>query len=164
MPNTILYLHGYNTALTPGKQTILERYGNVVAPTIVYDNPDYFLKFTYFASTADVIIGSSFGGHTTHLLSLLYNKPALLFNPAFVNKSPKPDLDGLAIPSNKTTHTRIILDNLDDVIIYKDNLIHVTGKLALGNVKIVKVDGLGHRIPEDVFEEQVAGFGEELKS
>lgn len=89
---SILYLHGYNGSLSPAKHAILERYGNVAAPTIAYDKPDYFKKLTDLARTADAIIGSSFGGHTAHLLSLLYDKPTLLLNPAFVTKSPVPDL------------------------------------------------------------------------
>ncbi|WP_071530848.1 YqiA/YcfP family alpha/beta fold hydrolase [Pontibacter sp. BAB1700] len=157
----ILYLHGYNGSLTTAKRAILERYGNVAAPAIAYDKPDYFKKLIDLANTADVIIGSSFGGHTAHLLSLLYDKPALLFNPAFVTKSPVPDLNGLAIPVYKSSHTFIVLGKQDHVILYNDNLEFVSGKLNVADVRIVKVDGLGHRIPEEVFEEQVVEFWED---
>ncbi|WP_062542444.1 YqiA/YcfP family alpha/beta fold hydrolase [Rufibacter tibetensis] len=160
MKKNILYLHGYKGSLTPSKQIILEDYGHVVAPAIVYDHPGYFRKLTVLASSADIIIGSSFGGHTAHLLSLLYNKPALLFNPAFVTKSPVPDLSGLAIPKTKTSHSSIVLGKLDDVIIYKDNLKFVTNNLHLEDVRIIEVDDLEHRIPDDVFAEQVAVFME----
>lgn len=158
MKKSILYLHGYNGSLTPAKQTVLERCGKVIAPAIVYDNPCYFLNLTDLASTADLIIGSSFGGFTAHLLSLLYDKPALLFNPAFVTKSPAPDLDGIAVPTTKTSHTTTVLGKLDDVIIYEDNLEFVTNILGIEDLKLVEVEGLSHRIPENVFEEQVAGF------
>lgn len=162
MKKSILYLHGYNSSLTPAKQTILECYGKVIAPAIDYDNPGYIKELTALASTADMIIGSSFGGFTAHLLSLLYNKPALLFNPAFVTKSPAPDLSDLSIPTTKTSHTSIVLGKLDDVIIYQDNLAYVSSRLKQDDVKIVEVEGLGHRIPENVFEEQVAGFWERV--
>lgn len=155
---SILYLHGYNGSLTPAKQAILERYGNVAAPAIAYDRSDYFNKLTDLAHTTDVIIGSSFGGHTAHMLSLLYDKPSLLFNPAFITKSPAPDLTGLTIPLSKASYTCIVLGKLDDVIMYRDNLEFVSRKLELNNVRVVEVDGLGHRIPEEVFEEQVVGF------
>jgi alpha/beta superfamily hydrolase len=160
MKKTILYLHGYNGSLTSAKQTILERYGNVVAPTIDYNNSQFFKKLLPFAQSADVIIGSSFGGYTAHLLSLLYNKPALLFNPAFVTKSPAPNLQDLTFPNNKTSHTTIVLGKLDDVIIYRDNLEYLTVGLGIEDVRIVEVDDLGHRIPEEIFEEQVLGFWE----
>jgi fermentation-respiration switch protein FrsA (DUF1100 family) len=163
MKKTILYLHGYNGSLTSAKQTILECYGNVVAPTIDYDNSQFFKKLLPFAQSADVIIGSSFGGYTAHLLSLLYNKPALLFNPAFVTKSPNPELQNSTIPNNKTSHTTIVLGKLDDVIIFRDNLEYVTGSLGLNHMKIVEVDDLGHHIPENVFEEQVVEFWEAIK-
>ncbi|MBX0333009.1 hypothetical protein K3G39_07140 [Pontibacter sp. HSC-14F20] len=155
---SILYLHGYNGSLSPAKQAILERYGNVAAPAIAYDKPDYFKKLTDLARTADVIIGSSFGGHTAYLLSLLYDKPTLLFNPAFVTKSPAPDLGGIAIPNSKTSHTSIVLGKLDNVIMYRDNLAYVSRELGLANLRVVKVDGLGHRIPDVVFEDQVVRF------
>lgn len=155
---SILYLHGYNGSLSPAKHAILERYGNVAAPAIAYDKPDYFKKLTDLARTADVIIGSSFGGHTAYLFSLLFDKPTLLFNPAFVTKSPVPDLGGITIPNSKTSHTRIVLGKLDNVIMHKDNLAYVTKKLNSVDVQIVAIDGLGHRIPEEVFEEQMVGF------
>ncbi len=162
MSKTILYLHGYNGSLSPEKRTILERYGNVVSPSIDYDNPQFFNKLILLAQSADVIIGSSFGGYTAHQLSLLYNKPALLFNPAFVTKSPAPDLQDLTIPESKTSHTTIVLGKLDDVIIYRDNLEYVTGSLDLDDVRIAEVDEMGHRIPENVFEEQVVEFWERI--
>lgn len=158
MSERILYLHGYKGSLTPEKRTILEHYSNVVAPTIDYDNPGFFKKLLPFAQKADVFIGSSFGGYTAHMLSMLYNKPALLFNPAFVTKSPVPDLDGLTMPEAKSSHTCIVLGKLDDVIIYRDNLEHVSRNLGLDDVRIVEEEDMGHRIPEDVFGVQVEGL------
>ncbi|MFC6997715.1 YqiA/YcfP family alpha/beta fold hydrolase [Rufibacter roseus] len=162
MKKNILYLHGYNGSLTPAKQTVLERFGYVMAPSIVYDNPDYFNKLVVPAATADIIIGSSFGGHTAHLLSLLYNKPALLFNPAFVTSIPNPDLSGFAFPHFKSSRTHIILGKKDDVIFYKDNLEYINRTITQKDMSLISLEHLGHRIPEDVFAEQVATFMEEV--
>ncbi|MEO8773713.1 MAG: YqiA/YcfP family alpha/beta fold hydrolase, partial [Gelidibacter sp.] len=86
----ILYIHGLNSSLNEEKRLILERYGNVNAPTIAYENnPDRirWLHNRYKDAEINVIIGSSMGGFAGFHLSKLLKVPALLFNPALAERS-----------------------------------------------------------------------------
>ena len=73
----ILYIHGLNGSLSPEKQVFLERYGNVEAPSLDYENnPDsiIWLYNHYKDAKIDVIIGSSMGGFAGYHLSKLFKK------------------------------------------------------------------------------------------
>ncbi|WP_210487325.1 hypothetical protein [Rufibacter aurantiacus] len=156
----ILYLHGYGGSLIPSKREILEQYGEVISPPIAYLEKKYFCRLLELAKSADIIIGSSFGGHTGHLLSWLFDKPALLFNPAFVTSTPRPDLSGIIFPSFKNSKTCIVLGKKDDVIVYRDNLEYINRRVEQQGMSLISIEEMGHRISEDVFAEQVATFME----
>lgn len=86
----ILYIHGLNSSLSPEKRSIVEKYGSVEAPSIDYEShPDriQWLHDQYKDHKIDVIIGSSMGGFAGYHLSRWFKVPALLFNPALVERS-----------------------------------------------------------------------------
>jgi hypothetical protein len=156
----ILYLHGFDSSLSLAKRKILEQYGEVVGPTIDYRNEDFIRRLAAPAREADIIIGSSFGGLNAHNFSMEFNKPALLFNPAFVTKVKlrKVRLYSVGIPLDKPTYSKIVLGKDDDVVVFSDNKAYIEQNLKLTNLAIAAIEGLGHRIPEDLFAEQVAAF------
>ncbi|WP_210466856.1 YqiA/YcfP family alpha/beta fold hydrolase [Rufibacter roseolus] len=154
----ILFLHGYGSPLTIPKRQILEQYGEVVAPSIEYQDKNYFPDLLELAEKADIIIGSSFGGHTGHLLSSLFNKPALLFNPAFVKSIPQPDLREVIIPNLKSGYTQIVLGKTDTVIPFQENLTYITKELEFKSLTLTVIDDMEHRVPENILAEQMEKF------
>jgi pimeloyl-ACP methyl ester carboxylesterase len=98
----------------------------------------------------DLIIGSSMGGHVGLMLANYYNIDAIVFNPAIHSRSIEPKLEILeAREPNFNFQPVIILGLEDDVInplITKEILDD-----ALFYCDIEEVEGLGHRIPFQIF-------------
>ena len=156
----LLYLHGLNGSLSPEKQVILERYGKVEAPVIDYENnPDsiYELYAYYKNHEFDVIMGSSMGGFAGYHLAKLFQLPALLFNPALVERSVPQNVPKTPDSSKSLMH--IVLGS-KDIVVNPIKTLHFFGdslKQKQDYTISIRHD-LEHRIPLNVFEEEVKRF------
>ena len=156
----ILYIHGLNGSLSPEKQVFLERYGNVEAPSLDYENnPDsiIWLYNRYKDAKINVIIGSSMGGFAGYHLSKLFKVPALLFNPALAHRSVAQKAPGT--PENNASRIHIVLGSKDDVVDPKDTLNFLGDSLRQSQDYNIQIrHDLEHRIPVGVFEEEITRF------
>lgn len=160
----ILYIHGLNGSLIPEKREILERYANVEAPSIDYENnPDsvIWLYNQYKDVKIDVVMGSSMGGFAGYYLSKLLQLPALVFNPALAERSVVQNVPDT--PETNYDHIHIVIGSKDPVVNPKATL-HFLGDLLLQeqSYKISIRHDLEHRIPLDVFEVEVVKFMSDL--
>lgn len=148
----VLYLHGLESSNVGDKVDFLKANANVIAPSMDYLDPSLEQKLLYIVEKfqPDLIIGSSLGGHVSLMLANYFNIDAIVFNPAIHSRSIDPRLDILeAKEPNFNFHPVIILGLEDDVInplISKEILDD-----ALFHYDIEEVEGLGHRIPLDIF-------------
>jgi uncharacterized protein len=156
----ILFLHGLESNLSPEKRIVLEQYGQVTAPDLDYrSNPDMIqtLYDAYKNQHPDVIIGSSMGGFAAFHLTKHIKVPALLFNPALPIRSL-----GQHIPATENTHDNLlqfVLGAKDDTVSSEENLKYImTSVPRLHDIKIHIIHDLEHRIPLQVFEDEVASF------
>ena len=153
-----LYIHGLDGFLSEEKYAILSTYAQVVAPIINYRaNPTSYndLKSMAINEKVDIIIGTSMGGCMAYHLSLHLGLPALLFNPALPFRSV-----GIDLPVQdkvRETYLHVVIGGQDDIIDPIQNLIWIVAR-EKGAMDIRWKNTLGHRIPLDVFEEEVGGF------
>lgn len=160
----ILYIHGLNGSLIPEKREILERYANVEAPSIDYENnPDsiIWLYNQYKDVKIDVVMGSSMGGFAGYYLSKLLQLPALVFNPVLAERSVVQNVPDTIETNNG--HIHIVIGSKDPVVNPKA-MLHFLGDLLLQeqSYKISIRHDLEHRIPLDVFEVEVVKFMSDL--
>lgn len=157
----ILYLHGLDSFLNDEKRIILEKHGKVLAPNINYrENSNIYSLFLekIQKENIDVIIGSSMGGLVGYYLSHNANKASLLFNPALPYQSV------LQIVDKKNTNPSsalkyIVLGKKDTIVKYSDNLDFLNKNIHQDdNVEIKIINKLEHRIPSDIFENEVFNF------
>jgi len=158
----ILYLHGLEGNLSEEKRNVLQKVGEVWGNDIDYHKPKILQELVNQANEfkPDFIIGSSMGGYIGFMISKILNVPCLLFNPAFLHRTIEPDISGVEIPETKTAKTRIILGKKDKTIKYEDNLKYIKENLISENIEIVEIEELEHRIPFDVFENEVNKYFE----
>lgn len=160
----ILYLHGLNGNLTEDKRLILERYANVEAPAIDYEkNPDSLMSlYTHYKdANIDIIIGSSMGGFAGFHLCRLFQLPALLFNPALVERSVYQNIP--ETPETNDSSISIVLGAKDEVVDPRITLTFLVNSLGQSQDYSLKIrHNLEHRIPLAVFEEEIALFFERL--
>lgn len=156
----ILYLHGLNSPLSPEKRTILEKYGKVFSPAIDYhteSNSIALIVEQFKNEKIDVIMGSSMGGFMGYYISDAYEKPALLFNPALANRSVYQK-----VPAHKSpylSYKQIVLGSKDDVVDPRETLMFLSKMLQEHtNYHIHIRQDLMHRIPVNIFEEEVKTF------
>ena len=148
----ILYLHGLESSNVCDKVDFLRERAEVLAPLIDYNKPniEHELMYMFEAFKPDFIIGSSMGGHVGLMLANYYNIDAIVFNPAIHSRSFDPALERLAAKEpNFNFQPVVILGMEDDVInplITKEILDD-----ALFYCDVEEVEGLGHRVPFDVF-------------
>ncbi|SKB77012.1 hypothetical protein SAMN05660776_2901 [Salegentibacter holothuriorum] len=154
----ILYLHGLNSKLSNEKREALEQYGRVFAPDINYSEkhfqPDLILK--EFPNTElNVVLGSSMGALNAYAISEIIGRPALLFNPPLTKYR---EIEF----SNKFTRglspKQILLGGSDDVVNAAETLNFLGKNLRKSELDIKVLPQLGHRIPIDVFTDQVEKF------
>ncbi|GAB2765808.1 hypothetical protein [Salinimicrobium soli] len=160
----ILYLHGLKSKLSKEKHRILEKYGIVFSPDIDYSSdhvqPQEILR-NYPDTEFNVVIGSSMGALNAYIISNWIGRPALLFNPPLTKHPKKLDL-----PKEKfvkgLTSKQILLGANDEIVDPVEALLFL-GKHLRENELEIKIDPhLGHRIPPDLFGEQVSYFFSKL--
>ncbi|WP_178984914.1 YqiA/YcfP family alpha/beta fold hydrolase [Winogradskyella helgolandensis] len=160
----ILYIHGLNGSLSPEKRIILEQYGVVYAPSIDYENrPNVIsgLSAAFNSHDINVVIGSSMGGFTGYYVSNRYQCPALLFNPALANRSVHQEIPELEHKKSILKH--FVLGTADDVVNPVETLQFLANTIELSpEYNIHLRNDLAHRIPLDVFKEEVKHFFSKL--
>src|SRR5690606_23081068 len=111
----------------------------------------------YFGSEIDCIIGSSMGGFAGFYLSMMFETPALLFNPALPYRSvrqkvPKYDY-------NICRSIEVVLGERDNLILAADTEKflhkHYPNNIFIRTRRLTQLE---HRIPLSVFEEEVKRF------
>ncbi|TBW30254.1 YqiA/YcfP family alpha/beta fold hydrolase [Gramella sp. KN1008] len=158
----ILYLHGLNSKLSPEKRKVLEKYGEVYAPDIDYQSehiqPVEILK-QYPDTHFNVIIGSSMGGLNAFIISENIGRPALLFNPPLVNHMP---LKFQNIYTKGLAQKAIILGRQDKIVNPSDTLKFLGRYSKEAEVLIKLFPHLEHRIPLELFKDEVKEFFSKL--
>ena len=160
----ILYLHGLKSKLSKEKPKILEQYGTVFAPDIDYSKAHVQhqqILQKYPETEFNVVIGSSMGGLNAYIISNWIGRPALLFNPPLA-KHPW----SLMLPEEKftkgTSPKQILLGGRDEVVDPHQTLAYLGRNLQQDELEIKIDPSLGHRIPIDLFREQVSLFFSKL--
>lgn len=162
----ILYLHGLMGRLNEEKRKILEKYGKVFAPDIDYHNDSNSIenlvrRYYDQKEEINVVIGSSMGGFAGWHVSKALQRPALLFNPALAQRSVEQNIP--VYEDSSLNFKQLVLGVSDDVV-DPSGTMHFLAKELPGaaDIKIHLHQHLAHRIPVDVFEEEVEGFFGEL--
>ncbi|MDX1278199.1 YqiA/YcfP family alpha/beta fold hydrolase [Oceanihabitans sediminis] len=160
----ILYIHGLNGSLSPEKREILEQFGEVFSPAINYEaNPKAIedLIQSFKSKDIKIVMGSSMGGFSGYYVSNSLQCPALLFNPALAERTVYqivPD-----ITNKKSSYKQIVLGTQDDIVKPRKTLNFLAETLMLQpQYKIHVHNNLAHRIPLDIFEEEVNLFFQQL--
>ena len=156
----ILYLHGLESKLSPEKRAILEQYGKVLAPDLDYHNNPSTIESIlkdHSEEKIDAVVGSSMGGFAGYYLSSLLNIPALLFNPALYARTVEQRIPPLL---GRVKHFKRIIIGLEDEVVNP-----IRSVVFLGENLEVEVDldirvrtGMAHRVPVDVFEQELEDF------
>ena len=156
----ILYLHGLKSKLNPEKRKILEQYGNVFAPDINYQKEHVqpvSILHKFPDTEFNVVIGSSMGALNGYIISNWIGRPALLFNPPLFRHPEK-----LVLPEEKylkgESSKQLLLGGSDDVVNPQETLAFLSRHLQEHELELKVDPRLGHRIPPDLFKEQVSHF------
>ncbi len=156
----IYYFHGFDGFLTHEKRKILEPFGNIIAPTFNYRDPQTLIEIKESFSDKDlngaVFIGTSFGGYVANYFATIYDKPSLLFNPALLFRTLKMGLDAPLV-SNLKSLSYFVLGEKDRLLNCSDNISFITQNIK-GPKEIVIEEQMGHQIPEDIFGKHVSFF------
>jgi hypothetical protein len=148
----IMYLHGLESSNVCDKVDFMRERANVLAPSIDYrkSNIEEELMYMVESFSPDLIIGSSMGGFVGMLLANHYNVDCLVFNPAIHSRPIEPNLNKLISSDIDPSFIPVIVLGLEDEVIdpakSEDML-----EQADFYCDIERVEGLGHRIPFDVF-------------
>jgi len=160
----ILYLHGLDGSLSDDKRSALEKYGKVIGPDINYRaTPNTIIEIhdKYQAENIDFVIGNSMGGLAAYYISLKYEKPCLIFNPALPYTSVSQN-----IPANldkRKQFLQVVLGRQDDVIKLHDNLKFLEMNIGLDiDASVHIINTVGHRIPIEIFEAEIKLFFDTL--
>lgn len=158
----ILYLHGLLGRLNDEKREVLENHGKVFAPDIDYQNDlntiAHLVKtFAEQEEEINVVIGSSMGGLAGWYVSNSLKRPALLFNPALATRSVYQEIPDAS--DSSLSFKQIVLGGRDDIINPAETLKFISQKLSgASDIQINLRQHLAHRIPVDVFEDEVESF------
>jgi len=156
----ILYLRGLDGHLSEDKRMVMERYGDVIGPTIDYrssaDTIQSLIEF-YEQERVDVVIGNNMGGLAAYYVSLAYNTPCLIFNPALPYTSIPQHVPGIKGQRNKLL--QVVLGRQDETIRYIHTLSFLEKHIsAAENCSVHIHNTLPHRIGIDVFKLEVDSF------
>ena len=158
----ILYLHGLKSKLSPEKRKVLKQYGDVFAPDIDYDlkhvQPTEILK-QYSDTHFNVVIGSSMGALNAYIISENIGRPALLFNPPLKKYQ---NINFKARYAKGLATKQIVLGGIDEVVDPSETLAFLGKHLTKDELEIKTDPRLGHRIPVDLFIDQVKTFFSKL--
>tara|TARA_S200002703_G_scaffold134402_1_gene122951 strand:- start:3235 stop:3720 length:486 start_codon:yes stop_codon:yes gene_type:complete len=150
----VLYLHGLESGQGGSKVDYLADNCYVHAPEMDYTRKDIFPYLVQIMEdfNPDLIIGSSMGGYAAYMLSGFYGTPIIAFNPALHSRKFNPKF-----PNKVQTYypgkAKIILGEEDTIIDPKTTLKFIADHIGNGfpQIDIDKVDGMGHRVPLDIF-------------
>lgn len=146
----VLYLHGLESSNVGDKVDFLKSKANVVAPAMDYSDPSLEEKLFYIVEKfqPDLIIGSSMGGFVGMLLANRYNIECIVYNPAIHSRPMEPSLKSLQYDDVKHSFDPLVVLGSDDDVINPLISMEMLNEFV---VRIEEVEGLGHRIPFDVF-------------
>ena len=148
----ILYLHGLESSNVGDKVDFLKENSVVIAPSMDYSDPSLEEKLFYIVEKfqPDLIIGSSMGGYVGMLLANRYNIECILFNPAIHSRPMEPNLKSLQYDDIKHSFNPLVILGMEDDVINPLISKEILDD-ALSYCNIEEVEGLGHRIPLDIF-------------
>ena len=146
-----MYLHGLESSNVCDKVDFMRERANVLAPSIDYlkSNIEEELMYMVESFHPDLIIGSSMGGYVGMLLANHYNVDCLVFNPALHSRPIEPKIYSL-IKDPKPNFIPIVVLGLEDEVIDPAKSEDILEQADF-YCDIERVEGLGHRIPFDVF-------------
>ncbi len=159
----ILYLHGLDSSLSNEKRKLLEKYGAVYAPLIDYrkdTNSIENILSLFNDMQINAIVGSSMGGFVGYYMADTLQRPALLFNPALAYRSVPQKIPNNANPNSNLKH--IVLGAKDETIDPKTTLEFLSKSIGIDNYNIKIRQDLAHRIPEEIFKEELKAFFKKL--
>jgi uncharacterized protein len=158
----ILYLHGLKSKLSKPKRNLLEKYGKVYAPDIPYEikhiQPEEILA-QFQDIEFNVVIGSSMGALNAYIISENIGRCALLFNPPL---SKYENVNFSTGYINADASKQILLGGIDEIVNPADTLEFLKDHLQKDQLEIIIDPRLGHRIPIDIFKEQLERFFSKL--
>jgi predicted esterase YcpF (UPF0227 family) len=156
----IYYFHGFDGFLTTEKRKILEGFGNVIAPTYNYRDAKTLteIKESFFDRQLDdaVFIGTSYGGFVANYLSVTFDKPNLLYNPALLFRTLKMGLDA-PLTSILSSLSYFVLGEKDRLLSCHDN-VRFINEYINGPKEIIIEKEMGHHIPAEIFQRHTALF------
>jgi hypothetical protein len=151
MKKRVLYLHGLESSNIGDKIDFLSKKAIVLSPPIDYhkSNIEDELMSMIESFQPNLIIGSSMGGYMGILLANYYNIDCLVFNPAIHSRSIEPCVNILGRNISKDFIPVIVL-GMDDSVVDPIKTVNILKHLDF-YCDIEKMNGLGHRIPLNVF-------------
>tara|TARA_R110002033_G_scaffold62279_1_gene112987 strand:- start:787 stop:1272 length:486 start_codon:yes stop_codon:yes gene_type:complete len=150
----VLYLHGLESDQGGPKVDYLADNCYVHAPEMDYTRKDIFPHLIQMMEDfdPDLIIGSSMGGYAAYMLSGFYGTPIIAFNPALHSRKFNPKFPN-KVQTCYPGKTKIILGE-EDTVIDPNTTKKMIKDMTLNspqNIKTEIVEGMGHRIPLDIF-------------
>ena len=147
-----MYLHGLESSNVCDKVDFLKAHNIVLAPSIDYRKSNIEEELMYMVESfqPDLIIGSSMGGFVGLALSNRYNIKCIAFNPAIHSRPIEPNLPSLQHDDVRFGFSPIVVLGLKDDIIDPAKSEDLLEQMDI-ECEIERVEGLGHRIPFDVF-------------
>jgi esterase/lipase len=148
----ILYLHGLESSNVCDKVEFLKENNIVLAPSIDYCKSNIEEELFYIVEkfSPDLIIGSSMGGFVSMALSNRYDIKCIVFNPAIHSRSIEPKLSSLQQDSINFNFNPVVVLGLEDDVIDPSKSEDLLEQMDV-ECEIERVEGLGHRIPFDIF-------------
>jgi len=148
----IMYLHGLESSNVCDKVDFMRERAEVLAPSIDYrkSNIEEELMYMVESFSPDLIIGSSMGGFVGMLLANHYNIDCLVFNPAIHSRPIEPNLNKLISSDINPSFIPVVVLGLEDEVIDPAKSEDMLEQVEF-HCDIERVEGLGHRIPFDVF-------------
>ena len=148
----ILYLHGLESSNVCDKVDFLKENNVVLAPSLDYHKSNIEEELMYMVESfqPDLIIGSSMGGFVGLALSNRYNIKCIAFNPAIHSRPIEPNLPSLQHDDVHFGFSPVVVLGLEDDVIDPAKSEDLLEQMEI-ECEIERVEGLGHRIPFDVF-------------
>jgi len=159
----ILYLHGLDSSLSKEKRSVLEKFGSVFAPHLDYrEDPNSIESIMRLIADKEynVVIGSSMGGFAAYYIADAIQRPSLLFNPALAERSVFQEIPNFNNPLSNLKH--FVLGAKDETIDPKSTLNFLADSLDKNDYNIKIRQDLQHRIPIEIFKEEVKAFFKKL--